>query len=414
MQRVASVPWTHVAVFDADFEMPADFLLQTVHPLERDPRLAFVQARWTFETNAGQNLLTWAQRVGMDFHFAVEQRARAALGTFFGFNGTAGTWRRAALERSGSWSVSTTVEDMDLSLRAYLMGWRFAYLHWVCCASELPPTFSAYRTQQRRWQAGPMQVLKQLIGRVWTSRGVKLRDRLSCTYFFFRFLYSGFLTVVCLLCPAVVLWLDPWEWAAPQIAFLVAGNASAVVLVWFCGLLFWPYFLFQTAAGYFRVYAMALGLLGADKVKGWQVTKKFGGAGGGGGGGGGVRASSASATALQASLLERARRAGGAGGGGGKEALAARPSAAAALAVLDPEQQQQQDAAARGGGVSPPPSTAPPRHDRHRPYALELLCAAYFFAMAAFSAWRALYLMTSFCWIMASLFVAMSLGDYIF
>lgn len=411
MKQLDGVPWTHVAIFDADFEMPADFLLQTVHPLERDPRLAFVQARWTFETNAGDNLLTWAQRVGMDYHFAVEQRARSALGTFFGFNGTAGTWRRSAIERSGSWSVSTTVEDMDLSLRAYLLGWRFRYLHWVRCASELPSTFRAYRGQQRRWQAGPMQVLRQLIGRVWTAAGVRLPDRLSCTYFFFRFLYSGFLTVVCLLCPAVVLWLDPWEWGGAEIAFLVAGNASAAVMVWFCGLLFWPYFLFQTAAGYFRVYAMALGIFGADKVKGWEVTKKFGVSAGGGGGGAGAMAAAArpSAAALQA-VLERARR--------GGVAASARPSAAAALAVLDPEQHCGDDeggvVVGAGSAPHPLPPPPPPCRDRHRPYALELLCAAYFFAMAAFSTWRALYLMTSFCWIMAWSFVAMSFGDYIF
>jgi len=92
-----------------------------------------------------------AQKVSLTFHFIVEQRARSFLRTFFGFNGTGGVWRRKAMEAGGRWNEDSTVEDMDLSIRAYLHGWKFRYLDWVHCPNELPPTLSAYKTQQFRW-----------------------------------------------------------------------------------------------------------------------------------------------------------------------------------------------------------------------------------------------------------------------
>lgn len=96
------------------------------------------------------------------------------------------------------------------------------------------------------------------------------------------FIYSAFLTAVCLACPAVIIWLDPWRWEWPNALFLASGNTAALAFCWFAGLLFWPYFLLQTGVGYFRVYAMASGLAGSRKSKGWKVTKKFGSDGLGG------------------------------------------------------------------------------------------------------------------------------------
>ncbi|KAI8476260.1 MAG: nucleotide-diphospho-sugar transferase [Monoraphidium minutum] len=275
MAAVRALPWEYVAVFDADFEMPPDFLYQTVWHMAEDPKLAFVQTRWTF-TNGYDNLLTWTQKVGLGYHFAVEQRARSFMRTFFGFNGTGGVWRRAAMDAAGGWNMDSTVEDMDLSVRTYVHGWKFRYLDWVHCPNELPPTLSAYKTQQFRWNSGPMVVLKKELRTIWATDKVNIADRLSCSYFFFRFLYTAALTIVCLLCPAIVIWLDPWVWAWPNAAFLVSGNASAVVYMWLVGPLFWPYFLVQTGLGYFRVFAMASGIAGSEKSKSWKVTKKFG------------------------------------------------------------------------------------------------------------------------------------------
>ena len=95
-----------------------------------------------------------------------------------------------------------------------------------------------------------------------------------------RFVYSAFLTAVCLACPAVIIWLDPWRWEWPNALFLASGNAAALSFVFFAGPLFWPYFLLQTGVGYFRVYAMASGLAGSARSKGWKVTRKFGAGGG--------------------------------------------------------------------------------------------------------------------------------------
>jgi hypothetical protein len=164
-----------------------------------------------------------------------------------------------------------------------------------------------------------MVVLKSMLAAIWTAERVTFVDRLSCTYFFFRwvggprgwgpaagaslpaaltpprllsppntnpvstpipplapakpprFIYTAFLTVICLACPAVVIWLDPWEWSWPNIVFLVSGNTSALVFFWLAGPLFWPYFLVQTGLGYFRVSAMVSGLVGSKKSKGWKV-----------------------------------------------------------------------------------------------------------------------------------------------
>jgi beta-mannan synthase len=145
----------------------------------------------------------------------------------------------------------------------------------VHCPNELPPTLSAYKTQQFRWNSGPMVVLKEMLSTVWTTDKVNLGDRLSCSYFFFRFIYSAFLTVVCVGCPAVVIWLDPWKWDWPNLLFLVSGNTSALVFWWLVGPLFWPYFLFQTGVGYFRVYAMFSGLAGSAKSKAWKVSGRL-------------------------------------------------------------------------------------------------------------------------------------------
>lgn len=109
-------------------------------------------------------------QVGLAFHFAVEQRARSFLGQFFNFNGTAGVWRIKAINDAGGWESDTVVEDMDLSLRVYLKGWRSIYLHDVCCPNELPSTLSAYKTQQFRWLSGPMQIVRKSFANIFFSR----------------------------------------------------------------------------------------------------------------------------------------------------------------------------------------------------------------------------------------------------
>lgn len=158
----------YVAIFDADFIPPADFLRRTVAVLEGGPRLAFAQARWT-HLNAGDNLLTRAQARLLDGHFRVEQEVRWRLGLPVPFNGTCGVWRRAAIADAGGWEGDTLTEDLDLSLRARLRGWRSAYLIDLAVPGSLPVSAPAWRAQQFRWSKGFVQCAMKLVPTLWQS-----------------------------------------------------------------------------------------------------------------------------------------------------------------------------------------------------------------------------------------------------
>ena len=157
-----------IAVFDADFVPPPDFL-QRLAPELADPRVGLAQARWG-HLNADDSLLTRAQAALLDAHFLVENGARAAAGRFFNFSGTAGLWRRAAIDEAGGWQSDTLTEDMDLSYRAQLAGWRFVFRPDVIVPAELPADLPALRTQQFRWAKGQTQVLVKLLPAVLRAR----------------------------------------------------------------------------------------------------------------------------------------------------------------------------------------------------------------------------------------------------
>jgi len=157
-----------IAIFDADFVPPRDFLRRTVGVFD-DPRVGFVQARWG-HLDEGYSWFTRLQALVVDFHFLVEQAVRASRGYFTNFTGTAGVWRRAAIEDSGGWSAATLTEDLDLSYRAQLKGWRSAYLEDVVVPEELPVSIDAYRRQQSRWATGSFQCAFSLLGPVLWSR----------------------------------------------------------------------------------------------------------------------------------------------------------------------------------------------------------------------------------------------------
>ncbi|HET6199688.1 MAG TPA: cellulose synthase family protein, partial [Candidatus Acidoferrales bacterium] len=144
-----------IAIFDADFLPPADFLACTV-PYFADPKLGMVQTRWSY-INRNYSALTEAEAILLDGHFVIEHGARYRRGSFFNFNGTGGVWRRTAIEDAGGWQHDTLTEDTDLSYRAQLRGWRFLYLPDVECPSELPVEMNAFKSQQARWAKGLMQ-----------------------------------------------------------------------------------------------------------------------------------------------------------------------------------------------------------------------------------------------------------------
>ena len=156
-----------VAIFDADFVPPPDFLLKCIHHFT-DPRIGMVQTRWT-HINRNYSFLTQVEAILLDGHFVLEHSGRARSGRFFNFNGTAGMWRRVAIDEAGGWEHDTLTEDTDLSYRAQLKGWKFLYLQDVECPAELPVEMTAFKTQQARWAKGLIQVAKKIVPKVWAS-----------------------------------------------------------------------------------------------------------------------------------------------------------------------------------------------------------------------------------------------------
>jgi len=157
-----------VAVFDADFVPPPDFLISTVPFFADNPELGLVQTRWG-HLNRQASLLTRAQSVGIDGHFVIEQVARCWNRLYMNFNGTAGVWRRAAIEAAGGWSWDTLTEDLDLSYRMQFAGWKTQYLPNVVVPAELPENINALRGQQFRWAKGSIQTLIKLFPRLVRS-----------------------------------------------------------------------------------------------------------------------------------------------------------------------------------------------------------------------------------------------------
>ncbi|HSL43055.1 MAG TPA: cellulose synthase family protein [Anaerolineales bacterium] len=150
-----------IAIFDADFVPKPDWLKRTV-PSFQNPQLGCLQTRWG-HTNQQYNSLTRAEAMGIDGHFIIEQTVRSKNGFFLNFNGTAGLWRRACIEDAGGWQWDTLTEDLDLSYRAQMRGWKFDYLPDVVVPAELPPQVEAYKKQQFRWAKGSFQVVRKIL-----------------------------------------------------------------------------------------------------------------------------------------------------------------------------------------------------------------------------------------------------------
>ncbi len=173
-----------IAIFDADFIPPPKFLDETL-PYFADPRVGMVQARWG-HINHDYSLLTRVQSMGIDGHFGVEQPARAWSGLLMNFNGTAGIWRKKAIEDAGGWEHDTLTEDMDLSYRAQLKGWKLEFSPSTVCPAELPVQIHAFKAQQHRWAKGSIQTARKLLGRILRAKipfFVKLEAFLHLTHY---------------------------------------------------------------------------------------------------------------------------------------------------------------------------------------------------------------------------------------
>lgn len=211
-----------LAVFDADFEPPADFLRRTI-PHFADAGIGMVQTRWG-HLNESYSLLTRAQAVALDGHFLVEQTARNRSGAFINFNGTAGIWRRAAILAAGDWQDDTLTEDLDLSYRAQLAGWRFLFLPDLVCPAELPVEVNGFKGQQFRWAKGSAQTALKLLPRIWRAPYglfVKLQATIHLTN---HCVYPLLVAVALLSLPALQLYTGE---AAARPAF---GWATLLVL----------------------------------------------------------------------------------------------------------------------------------------------------------------------------------------
>ncbi|MCI0369963.1 MAG: glycosyltransferase [candidate division NC10 bacterium] len=192
-----------VAVFDADFVPPPDFLRRSI-PHFAEPKVAVVQARWG-HLNRDYSLVTVAQSLGIDGHFGVEQSARCWGNLLLNFNGTAGVWRTTAIEDAGGWAHDTLTEDLDLSYRAQLRGWRILYLPELVCPAELPVLITGFKSQQRRWAKGSIQTALKLLPSVLRaplSAWTKYQAFIHLTYYM---IHPLMLATVLLSVPLLVL-----------------------------------------------------------------------------------------------------------------------------------------------------------------------------------------------------------------
>ncbi len=156
-----------ILILDADFMPPADLLEKTI-PFFTDGQVGMIQTRWG-HINRKYSFLTRVQAMFLDGHLLLEQTARSRSGRFFNFNGTAGLWRKTCIEDAGGWQHDTLTEDLDLSYRAQLKGWRFVFLPEVVTPAELPVEMNGFKAQQHRWTKGSIQTFKKLLPRIWRS-----------------------------------------------------------------------------------------------------------------------------------------------------------------------------------------------------------------------------------------------------
>jgi cellulose synthase/poly-beta-1,6-N-acetylglucosamine synthase-like glycosyltransferase len=191
-----------VLIFDADFLPKPDILEATVNYFV-DPAVAVVQCRWE-HINRDFSALTEAQALMLNGHFIMEHAARNRSGRFFNFNGTAGLWRRAAIVDAGGWHHDTLTEDMDLSYRAQLRGWRFVYLPEIDAPAELPVEMSAFKAQQFRWAKGSIQVARKLLPRIMRSHATVAQKIEAFFHLTNNFAYPLLLLLSLLLLPNLI------------------------------------------------------------------------------------------------------------------------------------------------------------------------------------------------------------------
>src|SRR5688572_21678778 len=223
-----------VAIFDADFIPTHDFLTRTV-PFFTDPQVAMVQARWG-HINQDYSLLTKIQSILLDGHFVLEHGGRNRAGLFFNFNGTAGIWRRTAITDAGGWQHDTLTEDLDLSYRAQLRGWRFVFLPDLIAPAEVPVEMNSFKSQQHRWAKGSIQTCLKLLPRILRSNvplGVKAEAFFHLTA---NFNYPLMCVLSVLMAPSMVIRFNMgwYEMLLIDVPLFLAATASVANFYMVC------------------------------------------------------------------------------------------------------------------------------------------------------------------------------------
>ncbi len=198
-----------ITIFDADFVPDPDILTRSIHHFT-DPKVCVVQTRWE-HINRRDNVLTRSQAILLDGHFVIEHVARNRSGRFMSFNGTAGTWRKDAIVDAGGWQHDTLTEDMDLSYRAQLKGWKFIFLPELTAPAELPPDMNAFKAQQHRWTKGGTQTAIKLLPTIWRSRA-PFKAKVEATFHLTSFsIHLMVILLVLMMFPAIYLQTVPME-----------------------------------------------------------------------------------------------------------------------------------------------------------------------------------------------------------
>lgn len=217
----------YIAIFDADFLPLADFLRRLIAPLLADPQLGCVQARWG-HLNRESSWLTRAQACGIDGHFYIEQSVRSGTDLLMNFNGSAGIWRRSCIEAAGGWQSDTLTEDLDLSYRAQLLGWKIGYIEDVIAPAELPLHLGALRQQQFRWAKGSLQTARKLLLPLWRS-DQRLLIKLAATLHLTHYLVHPLMLLNLLLILPLALYSSPLIWLLP---FFTAAALGPLLMYW--------------------------------------------------------------------------------------------------------------------------------------------------------------------------------------
>lgn len=255
------------AIFDADFVPDPAFLQQTIPYFLENADLGMVQTRWG-HLNADYSALTRAQAISLDKHFAIEQLVRHRADLFPKFNGSGGVWRTACARAAGGWQASTVCEDLDLSTRAQLDGWRFLFLPDVVSPAELPPQMTAFKSQQARWAKGSLQCTAKYWRAILGSRRHTLLARAYALFAMTGYLAHPLLLVLLLLLPPLLCWGHGFS---PLLAWLGVAGLGQPLLFLLSQRALYPDWLWRTAVGGPALVLVAVGLAPSNSWSIWEA-----------------------------------------------------------------------------------------------------------------------------------------------